>query len=321
MKLCRWLLSVVLCSAALAPAQQFPSKPIRLIVPFAAGGGADLVARTIRHKMSELLGQQVLVDNRPGAQGNTGTASAAKAAPDGYTLVLGETGTLCINPHLFADVGYDPQKDFSPIALMTRQPYLIVVQPAIPVASVREFVAYAKAGNKVTAGTSGAAGQIATELFRLGTGTDVTGVPYKSGGLALFDLLGGHISMTITTPAPVLPFIRDGKLRVLAVTTRSRADVLPNVPTVAEGGIPDYDIAGWYGILAPAKTPREIVRRLNAELVRVAQLPEVRDPLTREGAQVAGSSPEEFVALIRSEFGKWGKAVQRTGVRAGAPDR
>ena len=308
----------MLFSAAVASAQQFPSKPIRFIVPFAPGGGADLVARTIRQKMSEFLGQQVLVDNRPGAQGNTGTASAAKATPDGYTLVLGETGTLCINPHLFADVGYDSQKDFSPVALMTRQPYLIVVQPSLPVNSIGELVAYAKAGNKLSSGTSGAAGQIATELFRLGMGINVTGVPYKSGGLALLDLLGGHINMTITTPAPVLAFIREGKLRVLAVTTRSRADVLPNVPTVIEAGLPDYDIGGWYGVLAPANTPRVVVRRLNAELVRIAKLADVSDVLTREGAQVVGSSPEEFAALIRNEFGKWGKAVQRTGVRAGA---
>ena len=318
MKLSRWLLSVMLCSAALASAQQFPSKPIRFIVPFAPGGGADLVARTIRQKMSEFLGQQVIVDNRPGALGNAGTAFASKATPDGYTLVLGETGTLCINPHLYADVGYDAQKDFSPVALMTRQAYLIVVQPSVPADSIKELVAYAKSGNgKLSSGTSGASGQIASELFRLGMGIDITSVPYKSGALALFDLLGNHINMTITTPAPVLSFIREGKLRVLAVTTRSRIDVLPNVQTVIEAGIPDYDIAGWYGILAPANTPREVVRRLNTEFVRVAKLPDVRDLLTREGAQVVGSSPEEFAALIRNETANWGKAVQRTGV----PDR
>ena len=199
----------MLCGAAVAQGQPFPNKPIRFIVPFAPGGGADLVARMIRQKMSEFLGQPVLVDNRPGALGNTGTAFAAKAAPDGYTLVLGETGTLCINPH-----------------------------------------------------------------------------------------------------------IREGKLRALAVTTRSRIDILPNVQTVAEAGLPDYDIAGWYGVMAPANTPREIVRQLNAALVRVAKLPEVRDPLTREGALVVGSSPEEFAALIRNETAKWGKAVQRTGGRS-----
>lgn len=312
----------MLFGVASVSAQQFPGKPIRFIVPFAPGGGADLVARTIRPKLSEFLGQQVIVDNRPGALGNSGTAFASKAAPDGYTLVLGETGTLCINPHLYADIGYDAQKDFSPIALMTRQAYLIVVQPAVPADSVKELVAYARSGKgRLSLGTSGASGQIAGELFRLGMGIDITSVPYKSGALALFDLLGSHINMTITTPAPVLSFIRDGKLRVLAVTTRSRIDILPSVQTVSEAGLPDYDIAGWYGILAPAHTPREIVKRLNAELVRMAKLPEVREPLTREGAQVVGSSPEEFAALIRSETAKWGKAVQRTGVRAGAPDR
>ena len=239
---CRWLIAVVLCSATVVQGQPFPHKPIRFIVPFAPGGGADLVARTIRQKMSEFLGQQLLVDSRPGALGNTGTAFAAKATPDGYTLVLGETGTLSINPHLYANIGYDAQKDFSPVSLMTRQAYLIVVQPSVPAESIKELVAYAKSGNgKLSSGTSGAAGQIAGELFRIGMGIDMTSVPYKSGALALLDLLGGHINMTVTTPAPVLSFIRDGKLRVLAVTTRSRIDVLPNVPTVSEAGLSDYD--------------------------------------------------------------------------------
>jgi tripartite-type tricarboxylate transporter receptor subunit TctC len=317
LKLHCWFFSILLAGASGVSAQSFPTKPIRFIVPFPPGGGTDLVVRTIGQKMTESLGQQVLADNRPGAQGSIGTAIAARAAPDGYTLVLGETGTLCINPHLYRNAGYDAQRDFAPVALVTRQSYLIVVNPAVPAGSVAELIAHAKLGQgKLTFGTSGAPAQIAGELFRIMAGIEMTHVPYKGGGPALIDLLGGHLSMTFTTPAPVLSFLREGRLRALAVTTRSRVDFLPEVPTVIESGIADFEITGWYGVLAPANTPRAIVARLNAELVRIARQPDVRERLTRSGAQLVGSSAEEFAALIRTEVERWGKAVQRTGVRA-----
>ena len=322
MKPSRCLIPIMLFSAATVSAQPFPNKPIRFIVPFPPGGGTDLVSRTIGQKMSDSFGQAVLIENRPGAQGNIGTALASKAAPDGYTLLLGEAGTLGINPHLYADVGYDAQKDFAPVSLMTRQPYLIVVNPSVPANSIGDLIAFARTGSgKLSYGTSGAPAQIAGELFRLRTGVNMTHVPYKGGGPALTDLLGGHLNMTVTTPAPVLSFVREGRLRVLAVTTRARVDFLPNVATVIESGISDFDISGWYGVLLPANPPRDVVTRLNTELVRISRLPDVRERLTREGAQLVGSSPEEFSALIRDEADKWGKAVERTGVKAGAADR
>ena len=310
------LAAALLCACAVAHAQSFPSKPIRLIVPFPTGGGTDLVSRVVGQKMTESLGQSVVIDNRAGAQGNIGTATAAKAAPDGYTLVLGEAGTLGINPHLYPNVGYDPVKDFAPISLFTRQAYLLVANPAFPPTSIAALVAYARTpGNKVSYGTSGAPAQIAGEMLKIRTGADMTHVPYKGGGPALTDVLGGHINMTVTTPAPVLQHIREGKLRVIAVTTRARVEFLANVPTVIESGIADFDISGWYGFLAPAGTPREVVARLNAEFVRISKLADVQERLTREGAQVINSTPEEFAAHIREESRKWGEAVARTGVK------
>lgn len=313
-------LSSVLCvlalSTGIACAQTYPAKPVRMIVPFPPGGGTDLVARTVSQKLADAIRQAVVVENRAGAQGNVGTALAAKAAPDGYTLVLGEAGTLGINPHLYPNVGYDPQGDFAPISLITRQPYLIVANPSFAANSVAELVSLAKtSGSKISYGTSGAPAQIAGELFRLRTGAEMVHVPYKGGGPALTDLLGGHIQLTVTTPAPVLAHIRESRLRVIAVTTRSRVDFLPNVPTVIESGIPDFDVSGWYGFLAPAGTARDIINLLNAEFVKIARLPDVRERLVREGAQVISSTPEEFARLIREEGRKWGEAVARTGVR------
>lgn len=303
-------------TATLAHAQQYPNKPIRMIVPFPPGGGTDLVSRIVGQKMTESLGQSVVIENRAGAQGNIGTALAAKAAPDGYTLVLGEAGTLGINPHLYASVGYDPSRDFAPISLITRQPYLLVANPSFPPTTIAALLAYAKVpGNKVSYGTSGAPAQIAGELFKLRTGVAITHVPYKGGGPALTDLLGGHINLTVTTPAPVLVHIREGRLRVIAVTTRARVSFLANVPTMIESGVPDFDISGWYGYLAPAGTPRDIITRLNTEFLRIAKLADVQERLTREGAQVISSTPEEFAAHIRDEGMKWGEAVARTGVK------
>jgi len=319
MNLRRQLLSILLlCSAGLAFAQAYPNKPIRLIVPFPPGGGTDLVARTVGQKLSEALGQPVVIENRAGAQGNIGTALAARSAPDGYTIVLGEAGTLAINPNLYTNVGYDPQRDFVPISLITRQPYLLVANPSFRPTGVTQLTAHAKTpGSQMRYGTSGAPGEIVGGLIKLGTGvTTMTHVPYKGGAPVLTDLLGGHIEMAITTPAPVLGHIRAGRLRVVAVTTRARVNYLPDTPTVAESGIANFDVSGWYGFLAPAGTPREIVMRLHDEFARIAKMRDVEDRLSGEGAQMASSaSPEEFSAFIRDEGKKWADAVARTGMK------
>ena len=256
----------LLASASLAPAQQFPSKPIRFIVPYTPGGGTDLVARTLGQKLTDAWNQQVIIENRPGAQGNVGTAAASKAPADGYTIVLGYVGALCINPFLYPNAGFDPNRDFAPITLATQQPYLIVVHPSVPAKSIKELIALAKTNpGKLSFGSSGSLPQLAGELMKYMAGIDMVHVPYKGAGPALIDLIGGQLDLTFTTPAGPLPFIRSGRLRVLAVTSSTRTDIVPDAPTVVEAGIPGFEVTGWYGVLAPAGTPKEVVARLNAE--------------------------------------------------------
>ena len=304
-------------SPTLALAQQFPVKPIRFIVPYTPGGGTDLVARTIAQKLTTAWNQQVIIENRPGAQGSVGTAAAAKSAPDGYTIVLGYVGALCINPFLYPNVGFDPGQDLAPITLATQQPYLIVVHPSVPAKSLKELVVLAKAHpGKLSFGSSGALPQLAGELLKHMTTINMVHVPYKGAAPALIDLIGGQLDLTFTTPAGPLPFVRSGRLRVLAVTSATRAEFVPDVPTVIEAGIPGYEVTGWYGVLAPAGTPKEIIGRLNAEMMRILRLTEIKDKLAHEGIRPVGNTPEEFSAFIRNETAKWGKAVQVTGVKA-----
>lgn len=317
MSMLRVIACALLASAAPAAAQQFPNKPIRFIVPYTPGGGTDLVARTIGQKLTDAWRQQIIIDNRPGAQGNVGTAAGARAAADGYTIVLGYVGALCINPFLYSNAGFDPNVDFAPITLATQQPYLIVVHPSVPVKSIKDLLALARANpGKLSFGTSGSLPQLAGELMKHLTNINMVHVPYKGAGPALIDLIGGQLDLTFTTPAGPLPFIRNGRLRVLAVTSAARSDIVPDAPTVIEAGIPGYEVTGWYGVLAPAGTPKEAVSRLNAEMVRILRLPEIRDKLAHEGIQPVGNTPEEFTSYIRSETAKWGKVVQLTGVKA-----
>src|SRR3990172_9740739 len=317
MNILRAIVVCLLFGGSIGSAQQFPAKSIRFIVPFPAGGGSDALSRLVGQKLTEAWGQQVIVENRPGAQGSIGSALAAKAAPDGYTILLGEVGALCVNPHLYANVGFNPNKDFAPITLATQHPSVFIAHPSVPAKSIRELIAVAKAKpGRLTFGTSGAVAQIAGELFQIMAGIKLTRVPYKGSNPAVVDVMGGHVDLIISRPFSPLPFIRSGRLRALAVTTRTRVDILPDVPTVIEAGIPEYEMANWYGVLAPAGTPGEIVSRFNTELVRILKLPEVNERSTREGYQPVGNSSEEFAAFIRSEIAKWGKAVQVTGVKA-----
>ncbi|MBI4191893.1 MAG: tripartite tricarboxylate transporter substrate binding protein [Betaproteobacteria bacterium] len=300
-------------------AQQYPSKPIRFITPFAPGGGTDIVARIIGKRLAEAWGQQVVIENRPGAQGGVGTQFAARAAPDGYTIVLGEAGTLCINAHLYGNVGYDALKDFAPIALMTQQSYLIVVHPSVPARSVKELIVLAKANpDKFNFGGGGAPTQIIGELFKLTAGISMTHIPYKGQAPAMIDLLGGHLDLMFSSPSITLPFARSGRIRALAVTGPKRSALLPLVPTVAESGFPGFAFNGWFGLLAPAGAPTEIVARLNAEVVRILTLPDVKESIEANGVDPVGNNtPEEFAAYINAECIKWGKAVKVSGVKAG----
>ncbi len=310
------LLVALGCVLGSAHAQQFPTKPIRFMIPFPPGGGTDTFARIVAPKLAEALGQQVVVDNRPGAQGSIGTAMGAKAPPDGYTIVLGFIGTLTINPHLYRDVGYDPIKDFAAVARGTAQPYVLVVHPSVPVKTMKELAALArKHPGKLTFGSSSTAAQLAGELFKMITGTNVLHVPYKGAGPALLDLLAGNLDFTFSVPAAPSGHVRAGKLRAIAVTGTKRVLVFPDVPTAAESGYPELEVTGWYGIVVPAATPKDIIARLNAETVRALRLPDVVERLSGAGLDAAPSSSEEFAAIIRKEYERWGKVVKAAGLK------
>jgi tripartite-type tricarboxylate transporter receptor subunit TctC len=298
-------------------AQAYPAKPVRFIVPFVPGGGTDLVARTVAAKVVEPLGQQMVVENRSGAQGNIGTAFVAKAPADGYTIVLTYVGTFAMNPFMYKDVGYDPLKDFAHITLATVQPYVIVVNPGVPAKSLKELAALARSSpDRLTFASSAAAGQLAGELFKILTKTKMLHVPYKGAGPAVIDLMAGQVDLMFSTPTGAAPHVRSAKVRALAVTAATRLEALPQVPTSRESGFPDFEISGWYGVAAPANTPRDIVMRLNDVLSRALQANDVKERLQMQGLYVKTSSPEEMTAFARSEWERWGKVVKMAAVKA-----
>ncbi|MCU0898430.1 MAG: tripartite tricarboxylate transporter substrate binding protein [Burkholderiales bacterium] len=310
--------TVLLCTGALAadaPAA-FPAKPIRLVVPFPPGGSTDIIARVIGQKLSESLGQQVILENKPGAGGNIGVEMVARAPADGYTLVMGHVGTFGSNPALYKRLPYDPVKDFAPVTLVAMVPNLLVVQPALPVRTTQELIALARAKpGQLTYGSggNGSAAHLAAEYFKSRAGVDIQHIPYKGTVPALTDLLAGQISLQITGAPPLLPYIKSGKVRVLATASPQRLKILPDVPTIAESGVPGYAATQWYGILAPAATPKPIVERLNQEIVKAINSPEVRARLEAEGAEPVGNTPAEFAAFIRSELALWAKVVKESG--------
>ena len=310
--LAAWLLA----TAALA--QVYPGKPIRLIVPFAAGGGNDNVARLVGKRLADSLGQPVLIDNRPGAGGVLGAELAAKAAPDGYTLFLGGVGSHAVNPNLHERLPYDPIRDFAPVALLASAPLILVVHPSIPANTFAEFVAYARSKpgriNYASNG-NGSSSQLAAVMFDSMAGVDMVHVPYKGLSPALTDLLSGQVQLMFSSVVAILPHIKAGKLRGLAVTGSKRLPSMPDLPTIAESGLPGYEASSWYGILAPAGTPRDIVARLNAELVKALDQPEVRNNLLAEGAEPVGGTPEQFAAHIRSEKERLGKLIREAKIR------
>jgi tripartite-type tricarboxylate transporter receptor subunit TctC len=309
---------VTACMAAVAFAQPYPNHAIRLVVPFPAGGTTDILARAAAQKLTEALGQSVVVDNRPGAGGNIGAELVAKAAPDGYTLLMGTVGTHAINPSLYAKMPYDHVKDFVPIILVAGVPNVLVVNPSLPINSVADLIKLAKAKpgtiNFASSG-SGTSIHLSGELFKTMAGVDMTHVPYKGSAPALTDVMGGQVQIMFDNLPSSLALIKSGKLRAVAVTSLQRAPALPDVPTIAESGLPGFEASSWFGILAPAGTPAPIVAKINAEVNKWLQSPEAKEQLLAQGAAAAGGSPEQFVAHIRAETDKWAKVVKASGAK------
>ena len=301
-----------------AAAQQYPSKPIRLIVPFTPGGTTDILARVVGQKLGEAVGVQVVIDNRPGAAGNIGAEVAAKSAPDGYTLLMGHIGTLAVNPWLYAKLPYDPIRDFAPITLVAMVPSMLVVNPKVPAKSVKELIALAKSRpGQLNYGSTGAGGTpyLAVEYFKLMAGLNIVEIPYKGAAPLTTELMAGDISLTITGIPALLPHVKSGRLRALAVSSAKRSAAVPDLPTIAEAGLPGYEATSWYGVLAPAGTPREIIAKLNAGIVKGMKQPDAADLLTAEGAEPVGSTPEEFAAFVKSELARWGEVIRATGAK------
>lgn len=298
---------------------QYPAKPIRLVVPFSAGSATDILARIVGTKMGESGHWQVVVDNRPGAGGTLGATTVAKSAPDGYTLILVSVGHA-INATLYPKLGYDTLKDFAPVSLVASVPNVLVVNAASPYKSVRDVVAAAKAKpgsmNFNSAG-SGSSTHLSGEMFKMQAGIDIMHIPYKGTGEALTDVMAGRGDMMFAPTVSAMPFVKQGKLRALAVTTPKRAGALPDIPTIAESGLPGYAFDSWFGVLAPAGTPKEIVNALNAEIGKALASPDVRERLAAQGAEPRTSTPQEFASYIQAEITKLAPVVKQSGVRAG----
>jgi len=305
--------------ALAADAAAFPSKPVRLIVPFTPGGSTDILARAIGQKLSESWRQPVVIENRPGAGGAIGMELAAKAPADGTTMVMGHIGTLAANPALYRSLSYDPVRDFAPVTLVAMVPNVLVVGPAIPSRSVAEFVALAKSKpGKLDYGSggNGSAAHLAMEYFKLKAGVDLQHVPYKGTAPALTDLLGGQIAVILTGLPPVLQHVKSGKLRILGVASRERLAAFPEIPTIAESGVPGFEATQWYGLLVPAATPKDIVAKIQRDTAAALRDPAVNERLASEGAEPVGNTPEQFGTFIRSEIELWGKVIRATGMKA-----
>jgi len=315
-----WIGAIALALAGNALAQgSYPTRPVSMVVGFAPGGGTDTVARIIARNLSESLGQQVVVENRAGAGGNIAADFVAHAAPDGYTILLGNVGSLAVAPHMIANLGYDPLRDFAPITMAVVFANVLVVQPSVPAQTLAEFVKLAKdKPGSVTYGTSGigGAGHLAGELLKERANIDMIHVPYKGGGPSMQGLLGGQVMSSFATPVSVVEHMKAGKLRALATTGPKRAALLPDVPTVAESGYPGYEAMNWYAYVAPAKTPKEIVERLNRELVKALNNAEVAALLHQQGLEPSPSSPAELARYIEREYQTWGRVVKRAGIKA-----
>ena len=316
------LAAIIPASIALAPpvqaADAFPVRPLRLIVPFPPGGGTDIIARMVAQRLTDAFGMQVVVDNRGGAAGIIGTELATRANPDGHTLMIGSVSTLCINPSLHKNLTFDTVKDLAPISLVASTPSVLVVTNSLPARTVKELIALAKAKpgqlNYATPG-SGSSSHLGTELFKQVAGVDLVHIPYKGTGPAVTDLVAGQVALFITNMPSVLPMIKANRLRPLAVTSLTRSTLMPELPTVAESGVPGFEVIVWYGMLGPAAMPKPVVMRMNQELRTMAELQDVKQRLAQQGAEALGSTPEEFARRIRADKAKWEKIVQISGAR------
>lgn len=307
--------ALIACTGA-ALAQDYPARPVRVVVGFTVGTTTDILARLIGQKLGETWGQQVIVDNTPGAGGTIAAASAARAAPDGYTLLLAATSFI-VSPSLYGKLQYDPVRDFAPVSLIALVPNVLVVHPSLPVKNVRDLVALARSQpGKLDYASSGkgSASHLNTELFKAMAGVDVVEIPYKSSAQALTDVISGQVTMNYPSLAAALPHIRSGRVKALAVSGARRSSAAPAVPSMAEY-LPGYDAAGWYGFLAPAGTPKGIVTGLNRDVVKVVRLPDVKEKMSSQGAEVVGSTPEEFAAAMKAGRDKWDRLIKRLGIR------
>lgn len=300
-------------------AQTYPSGSMRIVVPFPPGGGTDILARLLSRKLNESWDQSVIVDNRPGANGTIGAAFVAKASPDGHTLLLVPSG-FAVNPSIYPKLPFNSERDLAPVTQLASSPLLVVVHPSLPVKSIKELIALAKARpgqiNYASSG-NGSPPHLATEQFKYMTGVNLTHIPYKGGGPAAIDLLAGHVSIYFNAILQALPHVKAGRLNGLAVTSGRRFPSVPDIPTIAEGGVPGYDMTNWYGLLVSGGTPKEIVAKLSAEVVRIFNLPDVRERLAKDGAIVVGSTPDEFAAFIRKEISTNAQIVRASGMTAG----
>jgi tripartite-type tricarboxylate transporter receptor subunit TctC len=316
------LASAVFCAAAGANSKAatpaYPTKPIRFIVPYTPGSSGDIFARSIGQKMSEAWGQQIIVDNRGGSGGAIGSEMAAKSPPDGYTLMLGGTSNIAINPALYGKLPYDAARDFAPVTLVASSPYVMIVNAALPARTVPEFIALAKARpgqlNYATTG-SGSTVHLTAELFASMAGVKLVHVPYKNQAGRIVDVMAGEVQMMFAGTVLVQPHIKSGKVRALGITSAKRSPLMPELPTIAEAGLKGFESNGWFGVFVPAGTSRAIVMQLNAEIVRALKSPEMSERFAREGADLYGNSPEEFAVFVKTESAKWAKAVKLSGAR------
>lgn len=305
-------------NAALAQAQTWPSRSLRLVIPFAPGGGADIAGRLIGQELSEVLKQPVVIENRTGAGGTIAPNNVAKSPPDGYSMVLGHLGGIAIAPHLYKDLPFDPINDLAPVTLVVNGLSVLVVNPDLPVKTVGELVAYAKANPDKLSFASAGSGtdtHLAGELFKSMTGTSMVHVPYRGGAPAIVDLIAGRVQLTFGSVATTIPHIQTGKLRAVAMTATTRFEGLPNVPTIAESGVPGYAVNNWYGIFLPANSPQDIIQRLNAETIKILQKPEIRAKLIAAGLEPMWNTPAEFAGYVRAETAKWRKIVVDSGAK------
>jgi tripartite-type tricarboxylate transporter receptor subunit TctC len=304
-------------TASAARADNYPSRPIKLIVPYAAGGGADSVARIVAKRVSDTIGQPIVIENRTGAGSIIGTEAVQRAEPDGYTLLLGQSGPISINPAIYKNLRYDPVKDFAPVTMTTAYPYILVVSPKLPAKTLQEFIALSKSKpGEFNYGTTGigAANHLVSELFNGKTGLTMTHIPYRGTALAVTDLIAGQVTMVFADPISALAHIQAGTLRALAVTSKERSPVAPDVPTVAESGYPGFDAIAWHGILAPARTPPAIIKNLNDEFASALRDPETKALLEKQAMQAVGNSPEDFAAFIQQDIAIWKEVAAQANV-------